>query len=277
MYPRNPPRTLLGAVVPTVIFFLTIGKARETNGFISKQTPFSTWRSLSTTCEHQHTKRLLITCLGARKKAAKGFGKETAASVPKKEAPRKDSGAFEAGLTSVEGGSSAVPVLEQPKEGSVQKVIDESVPVQDRTNNILREKYGLRTLEEQQAEKQRQEQAKEQRKKLEEWKKLADQGKDFDLIEILPGPVLIFIDRFLKAGVAICTVVFVSAGLAITVEAGSKATSNPLPENVDAFITNVVEPNFTPGLLVLLGFSISLGAFAALQLGSASSTYREDR
>ena len=76
---------------------------------------------------------------------------------------------------------------------------------------------------------------------------------------------------------AICTVTFVAAGLAITVEAGSKATDNPLPPAVDDFITNVIEPNFTPGLLVLLGFSVSLGAFAALQLGSSASTYREDR
>jgi hypothetical protein len=104
---------------------------------------------------------------------------------------------------------------------------------------------------------------------------LADKGEDFDLIKILPDPLLIFIDRFLKVGVAVCTALFISAGIAITVEAGSKATNNPLPASIDDFITNVVEPNFTPGLLVLLGFSVSLGAFAALQLSSSSSTYRE--
>ena len=168
-------------------------------------------------------------------------------------------------LTSVQGGSDAVPT------------IDESIPVEERTDSILREKYGLRTLEEQQKEIQRTKQAAEQQKKLRQWKEMADRGEDFDIMKILPPPVLIFIDRFLKVGVAICTVLFVAAGVAITVEAGSKATSNPLPENVDAFITNIVEPNFTPGLLVLLGFSVSLGAFAAAQLSSASSTYREDR
>lgn len=155
--------------------------------------------------------------------------------------------------------------------------IDQSAPVQDRTNTILRERYGLRSREEQQAEYQRQQQAVEQQKKLKEWKQLAEKGEDFDIIQALPEPALIFIDSFLKAGLAICTVLFVAAGLAITAEAGSKATNNPLPENVDTFITNIIEPNFTPGLLVLLGFSVSLGAFAALQLGSASSTYREDR
>lgn len=155
--------------------------------------------------------------------------------------------------------------------------LDDTMPVEKRTTTILREKYGLRTMEEQLAEEKRKEQADEQRKKLEDWKKLANKGEDFDLIQILPDPVLIFIDRFLKVGVTLCTVLFVAAGLAITVEAGSKATNNPLPANVDAFITSVVEPNFTPGLLVLLGFSVSLGAFAALQLGSSTSTYREDR
>lgn len=168
-------------------------------------------------------------------------------------------------LTSVPDGSDAIPTMD-----------DENVSVEERTKSLLRDKYGLRTREEQQAEEERQRQAAEQRQKLEEWKQQIDRGEDFDIIMALPEPVLVFIDRFLKAGVAICTTLFILAGLGITVEAGSKATNNPLPENVDAFITNVVEPNFTPGLLVLLGFSVSLGAFAALQLGSASSTYRED-
>jgi hypothetical protein len=222
-----------------------------------------------------------LTALQAKKKtknqSAKGFGKDpVAVEKPKpmdevaadldvragQSAPAQPQETF---LTSVPNGSDAIPK------------IDESVPVQERTNNILREKYGLRTREEQQAEYQRQQQAAEQRKKLKEWKELAERGEDFDIIQVLPEPVLIFIDRFLKIGLATCTVLFVAAGLGITVEAGSKATGNPLPENVDAFITNVIEPNFTPGLLVLLGFSVSLGAFAALQLSSSSSTYREDR
>lgn len=189
---------------------------------------------------------------------------------PQEENTRTASSSSSSFLTSVPNGSKAVPTMEKKGTETV-------VPVEERTTNILRDKYGLRTREEQQAEYQRQQQAAEQRKKLNEWKAMADKGEDFDIMQVLPAPVLIFIDRFLKVGVTVCTVLFVAAGLAITVEAGSKATHNPLPENVDAFITNVVEPNFTPGLLVLLGFSVSLGAFAALQLGSASSTYREDR
>ena len=93
---------------------------------------------------------------------------------------------------------------------------------------------------------------------------------------MLPAPVLVGIDLFLKAGTAICSVLFVMAGLFITAEAWSKASGDALPENLDAFIVNIVEPNFTPGLLVLLSFSVSLGAFAALQLGSQGATYKED-
>lgn len=170
-------------------------------------------------------------------------------------------------LKSIEGGSNSIPQVE----------IDDNVPVEQRTSSLLRDKYGLRTREEQEAEKKRQDAAREQQQKLAEWKAMADAGEDFDVMSMLPDPVLIFIDRFLKAGVAICTVLFVLAGIGITVEAWSKTSDSPLPEDLDNFIVNVVEPNFTPGLLVLLGFSVSLGAFAALQLSSASSTYREDR
>jgi hypothetical protein len=168
-------------------------------------------------------------------------------------------------LKSIEGGSSTVPQ------------IDPSVPVGERTKSILRDQYGLRTLEEQQEAQRRQESMNEQRKKLQEWKKLADEGQDFDIMQILPAPLLIGIDRFLKVGVAICTVLFVLAGILITVEAYSKTTGTVLPPDLDTFIVNTIEPNFTPGLGVLLGFSVSLGAFAAAQLSSASSNYREGR
>ena len=169
------------------------------------------------------------------------------------------------GLKSVQGGSSAKPQ------------IDDSIPIEDRTQAILRDQYGLRTREEQEVARRKLEVSTEQRKKLQEWKKMADEGQDFDIMNMLPEPVLIFVDRFLKVGVAICTVLFVVAGGFITVEAYSKTTGNPLPEDLDRFIVEIVEPNFTPGLGVLLGFSVSLGAFAAAQLSSASSTYKADR
>jgi len=39
---------------------------------------------------------------------------------------------------------------------------------------------------------------------------------------------------------------------------------------------NTIEPNFTTGLFVLLGFSVGLGVFAAAQLGSQGAQYKED-
>mmetsp|Transcript_14572 Transcript_14572/g.35427 ORF Transcript_14572/g.35427 Transcript_14572/m.35427 type:complete len:275 (-) Transcript_14572:1536-2360(-) len=221
------------------------------------------------------------------KKGGKGFAKESDLPPPSPQQKKKNfdqddmmvasttaTSPSSTGLTSIPGGSDARPGMQQQPSANAAGGAES---VEDRNASILREKYGLRTREEQQAELKKQEAAKEQQQKLDEWRRLADKGEDFDLIKILPDPLLVFIDRFLKGGVAVCTVLFISAGLAITVEAGSKATKNPLPPNVDDFISNVVEPNFTPGLLVLLGFSVSLGAFAALQLSSSTSSYREDR
>lgn len=231
------------------------------------------------TPQNKHT--AMDTSLFAKKKKGssggnKGFGKapekpvtppKSASSEPmmmEREDPRLQQQQGSA-FTSVEGGSNAIPTL------------DPNMSPEDRTAALLRDQYGMRTREEQQEEARRSEAAKEQRKKLDDWKKQADEGKDFDIMEVLPAPVLVGIDRFLKAGLAICTVLFVLAGFGITIEAWSKASDSPLPPNIDEFIVNVIEPNFTPGLGVLLGFSISLGAFAAAQLSSASATYRQDQ
>lgn len=215
--------------------------------------------------------------------SGKGFGKETEQPKPAatksenqdlfnieaRTAVQQQSNAF----TSVDGGLDTLPTMAMEESPTSMS----SGSVEDRTGNILREKYGLRTREEQEAAEARKKKLEDQRKQLSDWKRLADEGEDFDLLQVIPDPVLVFIDKFLKAGVAICTILFVMAGIGITVEAGSKATDNPLPAEVDAFISNVVEPNFTPGLGVLLSFSVALGLFASLQLNSAASTYREDR
>jgi len=178
-------------------------------------------------------------------------------------------------FTSVDGGLDSIPTLSMDKQQKVSTSTSENI--EDRTGTILREKYGLRTREEQEAEEAKKKKLEDQRKQLSEWKQLADQGDDFDLLQIIPDPILIFIDNFLKVGVAVCTFLFILAGIAITIEAGSKATANPLPPQIDDFVTQVVEPNFTPGLGVLLSFSVALGLFASLQLNSAASTYREDK
>lgn len=174
-------------------------------------------------------------------------------------------------LSSVDDRSTSLPTIVSTKSSDA----DFSKSIEERKMKILRETYGMKTEAEKETERLKLKQIEDQRAKINKWKQQANDGQDFDLLQILPDPVLIFIDRFLKFGVGVTTTLFVSAGIAITVEAGSKATKNPLPSNIDDFISNVVEPNFTPGLLFLLSFSVALGLFASLQLNSASSTYRE--
>ena len=174
------------------------------------------------------------------------------------------------------GGSTAIPTITQTQTPppTTSSESQQELPAEERAKKLLLEKYGLRTLEQQRMEESLQ----AQRKKLDELKQAAaknDDNNDLDVMALLPAPLLKGIDTFLKLGVGICTILFITAGLGITAEAWSKTSGNPLPDNIDQFIVQVVEPNFTTGLLVLLGFSVSLGGFAALQLGSASSQYKE--
>lgn len=189
---------------------------------------------------------------------AQGFGSEPAAAGE----PTLPKGAF---LQSVEGGTDATPTMQES-----------AVPPEERTKQLLREKYGMKTLEEQQASEKQMQQVKAQQKRLAELKKKADEGEDVDLIAMIPAPILRGLDLFLKTGVAVSGLAFILAGLAITAEAYSKATGEPLPEDIDSFIVTVIEPNFTPGLLVVLGFSVSLGLLATAQLGSEGAQYKED-
>ena len=216
--------------------------------------------------------------LSAKKKkgrgGSKGFGKveekvespkaskpivESSATEPAASEPFLPKGAF---LQSVDGGVDSTPEMED-------------LPAEERAKKLLREKYGMKTLEEQQMKEKQMQQIKQQQKRLAELKKKAELDEDIDIIAMIPGPVLKGLDTFLKAGVAFSGSVFILAGVGITAEAWSKASGQALPENIDNFIVNTVEPNFTPGLLVVLGFSISLGLLSAASLGSEGAQYRE--
>ena len=168
-------------------------------------------------------------------------------------------------LQSIEGGSRELP-----------RAPSDEVSAEDRAKTLLREKYGMKTLEEERLNAKQLEQLNAQRKRMAELKSKADAGEDIDLIALIPGPVIQAIYKVCQVGIAITGILFIGSGLGITLEAWSKTSGDPLPENVDSFIVNVVEPNFTTMLLVLLGFSISLGALAAAQLGSKSAQYTED-
>ena len=167
-------------------------------------------------------------------------------------------------LQSVSGGSTGIPQ-------------EEELSAEERAARILREQYGMKTMEEQQLSAKQLETVQKRKKKLQEWKKAAESNEDFDVMSALPAPVLKGIDAFLKAGVVVTGTLFILAGLGITIEAWSKTSGQPLDSNLDKFIVETIEPNFTPGLLVLLGFSVSLGLFGAAQLGSAGAQYKEDK
>lgn len=206
----------------------------------------------------------------------KGFGSKVKTSSDS--ASLKESSALSetSASTSSQSQSSFLQSAEGAASTPVQLDLDESMPPEERTKQILKQQYGMKTLEEQRLSAAQLEIYKEKQRKQAELKKRIANNKDLDIMNMLPPAVLVGIDRFLKAGLGICGTLFIVAGLFITTEAWSKASSQPLPTDLDNFIVNIVEPNFTPGLLVLLGFSVSLGAFASLQLASSSSQYKED-
>ena len=157
----------------------------------------------------------------------------------------------------------------------------EGLSPEEKSRAILRSRFGLKSYEEQQADLgdyraiADAERKRDRRDKLRNVEALWPE--DRDLLAVLPSPVIGGVDTFLKLGLGVCTVLFIVAGIFITIEAGSKALERPLPDGLEAWIVQVVEPNFTPGLGVLLAFSVSLGLFSVGLGGSASSTYREDR
>ncbi|KAL9190451.1 hypothetical protein ACHAXT_007662 [Thalassiosira profunda] len=225
-----------------------------------------------------------VTRLAAKKKKQRsassgaGFGKSPAASAGSavREEPAEASEAPRA-LQSIEGAplSAAAPTMATEDLG-----LDPNLSPEERSQAILRQKFGLKSYEEQQAD------VGDYRAVLDADKKKARRDKlrnieelwpeDKGIVEVLPPGFIKGVDTFLKAGLGVSTVAFIAAGILITIEAGSKATGTALPPGWEAWIETVVEPNFTPGLGVLLGFSVSLGLFSVALGGSASSTYRED-
>mmetsp|Transcript_15659 Transcript_15659/g.28473 ORF Transcript_15659/g.28473 Transcript_15659/m.28473 type:complete len:252 (-) Transcript_15659:95-850(-) len=228
------------------------------------------------------TRRMMVPSHGtSRWMAGKGFGKqESPKPTPQKTRDEPASSSGGDALQSIESGTVEQPIME-----STTKMISNrpaplaetspDMPVEERTGQIMRERFGLKTYEEQEMARKESKSREDQAQRMQRLKQLAEDDT-LDLFTLLPAPLLTFIDRFLKGGLAISTVCFILAGCGICAEAWSASSGKPLPPDMDKFIVNVVEPNFTPGLIVLLGFSISLGIFASAQLGSETSTYQED-
>lgn len=227
----------------------------------------------------------MTTQLSAKKKKSRessgeGFGKSAA---PISESPSKT---ISATLSNeVDGGIpralQSIDSSATPTSGSSDNLdLDPNMSDEARSKAILRQKFGLKSYEEQQADLgdyraiQEAESKAAQRDKLRNIDKLWPEDKDF--VALLPPSVVRGIDTFLKTGLGITTVAFITAGILITIEAGSKATGYELSAGLEEFIVNVIEPNFTPGLGVLLGFSVCLGLFTISLGGSAASSYREE-
>lgn len=232
---------------------------------------------LSPIVDNKNNGYTIITNLHAkgRKSGGKGFGKTVVPSQANDESspvsmpPRNDNlmttNTKYGGLTSVDDTTiSARPEIE----------LDPNLSAEERTEAIMKQKFGLRSLEDQQSDIRAAERKVENKKRMQKIRNMTDE--EFDIFQFLPEPVLKGIDLFLKAGLTLSTVLFILAGIGITFEAWAVTTGNKLPAVVDQFIVSIVEPNFTAGLGVLLGFSISLGIFATAQLGSKKSVYKEE-
>lgn len=216
-----------------------------------------------------------LTSMFAKKKRGKstgqGFGKKTEAA-PQTASKSTESGGSSPesiGFSSIEGASQDANAFARPKVD-----LDPNMSTDERTKAILKQQFGLRSYEEQQGDIKAAEAAAVNRSRLEKVKQMKDE--EFDIFMVIPPSIVKAIDAFLKLGLTVSTVAFVLAGIGITAEAWAIATDNKLPENIDNFIVNVIEPNFTPGLLVLLSFSVCLGIFATAQLASGSSIYKEE-
>lgn len=210
-----------------------------------------------------------------KKQSGKGFGKTTTPepSIEDTTTSETPPSGF---LQSIESDSDSdsSPALNSKLNKPIN--LNPNMTEEERAEQILRQRFGMKTYEEEQGDIILQQKRAEAKERAEKLKKLAaiDDGS-FDIFAVLPPSLVKFIDSFLKIGLGIMTALFVLGGVAICFEAYANASGNALPEFWDDFIVTTVEPNFTPALLVLLGFSVSLGVFASAQLGSASSQYQE--
>ena len=86
------------------------------------------------------------------------------------------------------------------------------------------------------------------------------------------------LERFFAGGAVTFGSVFIISGIGVSVEALCKVLGYPLPVFLDEALVQYVEPVLTPSVLILFGFSISLGVLKQLQLGSESAgvLYLED-
>ncbi|CAM9683869.1 unnamed protein product [Phaeothamnion confervicola] len=94
------------------------------------------------------------------------------------------------------------------------------------------------------------------------------------LFDVVPMGAQKVVEQALVAGFVGSLLFFIGTGIAIALEAFSVASKTPLTEGVSQVVLTV-EPYFTPSLLVVFGFSITLGLLKIGQSQRAGAKYRE--
>ena len=132
----------------------------------------------------------------------------------------------DAGLRSIDVDDSTSTSTLQP---SAQLNLDPSLSPEEKSQAILRRKFGLKSFAEQQsnmsvgvaeaAEKKKN----ASRSKLRNLDSAWPEGAD--VFDVLPPSLLLGFGNFLKVGLVACTVMFVAAGFAIALEAWSVSSS----------------------------------------------------
>ena len=145
----------------------------------------------------------------------------------------------------------AAPLSSSPATGP-----SSSSPLESRLDDALRNAGVTRTAAQAQAEAQG---------PTDPLSKIPKQGQEI-------------LERFFGGGAIVFGSAFILSGIAVSVEAVCKVIGKPLPTALDEVLVQYVEPALTPSILILFGFSISLGLLKQLQLGSeqAGVLYLED-
>merc|ERR1719454_1687466 len=99
-----------------------------------------------------------------------------------------------------------------------------------------------------------------------------------DLLSKIPKEGQALLERFFLGGATVFGTAFILSGLAVAVEAIAKVLGSPLPTPIDEALVQYIEPALTPSILILFGFSISLGILKQLQMSTdnAGVLYTED-
>ena len=90
----------------------------------------------------------------------------------------------------------------------------------------------------------------------------------FEPLKSVPASAQIGFERLVIGGMGVCLLAFLGIGGAITWEAFAASSNQPLDPDVQKYITDVLEPKFTPSLLAGFSCSILLGGLKTLQLSS---------